>query len=187
MAVVAWNTYVIYSNLSILTSPDRIMSLELNETQGTWLWMKNVDHSMCLVLQSQRLENHVIAIHLGQRYQIVLTITISEDIWQLAFAKLTLELFIVNASVMRSDCSVFLGLYPILKAIKVNKFYATSALTNLQHGVVFIKVVHPADPTLGLSLWDNAHMIFRLKRWWQTKMFRAWYITRNTVIFRIFV
>ena len=95
---------ITYHQIAVLTSTYSEKAFKIWHVR---LRMKNVHHSRSLDVQGQRLKNHVITVELRQINQTVLFAIIHKHIWQLWFAKLTLELSPVNTCVMHSFLPIF--------------------------------------------------------------------------------
>lgn len=95
-------------------------------------WVEDMDHSRGFDIESQRLEDHVVAIELRQADQAVRPAIVSKGVRQLGFTELTLKLAPIYAREVGGDLAVLLCLQPVLQAFIVDELYATSTLADLK-------------------------------------------------------
>lgn len=90
---------IAHLEVAILTSAELVPPLHW-DIIDICLGVKNVNHPWMLALQRYRLQYHVIWLNGRQLNERIITIVVSEDVWQWAFADLALELAPVNTGVV---------------------------------------------------------------------------------------
>lgn len=90
----------------------------------------------------------MVLVDYGDVDQWVLAVAVDEDVGQRVLADFALELVPIKTRVVGGDLSVLLGLEPALQAVVVDEFDTTTALADLNQGVVTIELCIPAETAL---------------------------------------